>query len=192
EHQTAGGMSRFLPYLVELQPQMYCEVSPELAEDAGLEPCGLSAVPSARSPLGALDLGAERMYPIRPGDSTVHQLRVYFHLRQGHEAIVQGDGANDLIGMNLDANVQIQNSKNNSCAIRPGRRPRGPALRELVDDYRRRAGILPAEQAQVDGGGVDPVGGGPVDGFSPASVRGPLEAGAVPDNNPSMKELDNR
>src|SRR5690625_7304539 len=87
--------------------------------------------------------------------------------------------------MNLDANVQIQNSKNNSCAIRPGRRPRGPALRELVDDYRRRAGILPAEQAQVDGGGVDPVGGGPVDGFSPASVRGPLEAGAVPDNNPS-------
>src|SRR5690625_7268753 len=74
--------------------------------------------------------------------------------------------------MNLDANVQIQNSKNNSCAIRPGRRPRGPALRELVDDYRRRAGILPAEQAQVDGGGVDPVGGGPVDGFSPASEIG--------------------
>src|SRR5699024_7851065 len=89
-------------------------------------------------------------------------------------------------------NVQIQNSKNNPCAIRPGRRPRGPALRELVDDYRRRAGILPAEQAQVDGGGVDPVGGGPVAGFSPASVRGPLEAGAVPDNNPSMNELDNR
>ena len=192
EHHTAGGMSRFLPYLVELQPQMYCEVSPELAEEAGLEPYGWATIISARSAIEAKVLVTERMKPIRTGDSTVHQIGMPFHFGRGHEAIVQGDGANDLIGMNLDANVQIQNSKNNSCAIRPGRRPRGPALRELVDDYRRRAGILPAEQAQVDGGGVDPVGGGPVDGFSPASVRGPLEAGAVPDNNPSMKELDNR
>src|SRR5690625_4201389 len=192
EHHTAGGMSRFLPYLVELQPQMYCEVSPELAEEAVLEPYGWATIISARSAIEAKVLVTERMKPIRTGDSTVHQIGMPFHFGRGHEAIVQGDGANDLIGMNLDANVQIQNSKNNSCAIRPGRRPRGPALRELVDDYRRRAGILPAEQAQVDGGGVDPVGGGPVDGFSPASVRGPLEAGAVPDNNPSMKELDNR
>ncbi len=31
EHHTAGGMSRFLPYLSELQPEFFCEVSPELA-----------------------------------------------------------------------------------------------------------------------------------------------------------------
>src|SRR5690606_13683971 len=31
EHHTAGGMSRFLPYLSELQPAFFCEVSPELA-----------------------------------------------------------------------------------------------------------------------------------------------------------------
>jgi formate dehydrogenase major subunit len=34
EHHTAGGMSRFLPYLSELQPEMFCEVSPELAAGA--------------------------------------------------------------------------------------------------------------------------------------------------------------
>jgi formate dehydrogenase major subunit len=28
-----------------------------------------------------------------------------------------------------------------ACDIRPGRRPRGPALRRLVDEYARRAGI---------------------------------------------------
>ncbi len=35
EHHTAGGMSRFLPYLSELQPEMFCEVSPQLAARAG-------------------------------------------------------------------------------------------------------------------------------------------------------------
>ena len=33
EHHTAGGMSRWLPWLSELQPEMFCEVSPELAAE---------------------------------------------------------------------------------------------------------------------------------------------------------------
>jgi formate dehydrogenase major subunit len=37
EHHTAGGMSRGLPHLAELQPEFFCEVSPELAELRGLE-----------------------------------------------------------------------------------------------------------------------------------------------------------
>src|SRR5690625_2402639 len=36
EHHTAGGMSRWLGYLSELQPEMFCEVSPELAAERGL------------------------------------------------------------------------------------------------------------------------------------------------------------
>ena len=31
EHHTAGGMSRFLSHLAELQPEMFVELSPELA-----------------------------------------------------------------------------------------------------------------------------------------------------------------
>ena len=31
EHHTAGGMSRFLSHLAELQPEMFAEISPELA-----------------------------------------------------------------------------------------------------------------------------------------------------------------
>ena len=36
EHFTAGGMSRWTPYLAELQPEFFCEVSPELAAERGL------------------------------------------------------------------------------------------------------------------------------------------------------------
>ena len=36
EHHTAGGMSRQLPYLSELQPELFVEVSPELARMRGL------------------------------------------------------------------------------------------------------------------------------------------------------------
>jgi formate dehydrogenase major subunit len=55
--------------------------------------------------------------------------------------VVSGDSANDLFGVTLDPNVHIQESKVGSCDIRPGRRPRGPALLDFVDQYRRRAGI---------------------------------------------------
>jgi len=54
---------------------------------------------------------------------------------------VSGDSANDLLGVALDPNVLIQESKAGSCDIRPGRRPTGPARVQLVDAYRRRAGI---------------------------------------------------
>ena len=36
----------------------------------------------------------------------------------------------------LDLNVHIQEFKAPTCDVRPGRRPRGPALRALVEDYR--------------------------------------------------------
>ena len=50
EHHTAGGMSRWLPYLAELQPEMFCEVSPELARERGLEHGGwMTVVTAARS-----------------------------------------------------------------------------------------------------------------------------------------------
>ena len=37
EHHTAGGMSRWSPYLAELAPDPFCEVSPELAAERGLD-----------------------------------------------------------------------------------------------------------------------------------------------------------
>ncbi|HEY1739577.1 MAG TPA: molybdopterin-dependent oxidoreductase, partial [Acidimicrobiia bacterium] len=53
EHHTAGGMSRFVAYLSELQPEFFCEVSPELAALRGLEHKGWATIVSQRSAIEA-------------------------------------------------------------------------------------------------------------------------------------------
>ena len=55
EHFTAGGMSRWTPYLAELQPEFFCEVSPELAARARPRARAAgrrSSAPAARSRRG--------------------------------------------------------------------------------------------------------------------------------------------
>lgn len=143
EHHTAGGMSRFLPYLSELQPELFCEVSPQLAEEVGLEPYGWATIITPRSAIEARVLVTRRMTPLQAGGRTVHQIGLPYHFGEGTNAVVSGDAVNDLIGTNLDANTQIQNSKVIACTLRPGRRPRGKARRELVDELQRQAGIGP-------------------------------------------------
>jgi formate dehydrogenase major subunit len=53
EHHTAGGMSRTLPFLAELQPELFCEVSPELAAERGLENAGWATIITARTAIEA-------------------------------------------------------------------------------------------------------------------------------------------
>lgn len=142
EHHTAGGMSRWLPYLAELQPEMFCEVSPELAAEIGLEPYGWVTLISPRAAIEAKVLVTDRVRPLRVGGRTVHQIGLPYHWGVGgQDAVVSGDSANDLLGVVMDPNVLIQESKAGSCAIVPGRRPRGAALLQLVADYQRRAGV---------------------------------------------------
>ena len=140
EHHTAGGMSRWLPYLSELQPEFFCEVSPELAEERGLEPYGWATIISARAAVEARVFVTERMTPLRIGGRTVHQIGLPYHWGVGKDAVVTGDSANDLLGVTLDPNVQIQESKAASCDIRPGRRPHGEKLMQLVAEYQSRSG----------------------------------------------------
>jgi formate dehydrogenase major subunit len=139
EHHTAGGMSRTLPYLAELQPEFFCEVSPELAAERGLEHLGWATIVSARSAIEARVLVTERIRPLAMQGAAVHQIGLPYHW--GPEGYSTGDAANELAHLSLDPNVHIQEVKALACDIRPGRRPRGPALRRLVQQYRERAGI---------------------------------------------------
>jgi formate dehydrogenase major subunit len=140
EHHTAGGMSRWLPYLSELQPEMFCEVSPELAAERGLDPYGWATIISPRAAIEARVLVTERMTPLIVSGHTVHQIGLPYHWGVGSDAVVSGDAANDLLGVTLDPNVQIQESKAACCDIQPGRRPRGEQLLRLVAEYQSRAG----------------------------------------------------
>jgi formate dehydrogenase major subunit len=139
EHHTAGGMSRFLPYLAELQPAFFCEVSPELAAERGLEHTGWATIVTARSAIEARVLVTRRIRPLRVAGRVVHQVGLPWHW--GPNGLTTGDAANELAHLSLDPNVHIQEDKALACDIRPGRRPHGPALRDLVRQYQRRAGI---------------------------------------------------
>jgi formate dehydrogenase major subunit len=134
-------MSRFLSYLSELQPEFFCEVSPELAAERGLEHLGWATIVSARTAIEARVLVTERIVPLHLDGRVVHQIGLPYHWGVGSQALVSGDSANDLFGVTLDPNVHIQESKASSCDIRPGRRPTGPALRQFVNGYLQRAGI---------------------------------------------------
>ncbi|MDT4893563.1 MAG: formate dehydrogenase major subunit [Pseudonocardiales bacterium] len=140
EHHTAGGMSRWLPYLAELQPEMFCEVSPELARERGLEHLGWATIVSARSAIEARVVVTERMTPLTVRGRTVHQVGLPYHW--GPNGLVTGDAANELLPIALDPNVHIQESKAATCDIQPGRRPRGAALPEFVAQYRRRGNVV--------------------------------------------------
>jgi formate dehydrogenase major subunit len=139
EHHTAGGMSRWLPYLSELQPEFFCEVSPELARERNLEHLGWATIVTARTAIEARVLVTDRVIPLTVAGHTVHQIGLPYHWGVGGQALVTGDSANDLLGVTLDPNVHIQESKAATCDIQPGRRPTGPALLRFVEEYRSRA-----------------------------------------------------
>jgi formate dehydrogenase major subunit len=138
EHHTAGGMSRTLPYLTELQPEPFCEVSPRLAAERRLEHLGWATIVTARSAIEARVIVTERLRSLRLGDQVVEQVGLPYHW--GRNGIIPGDSPNDLVVVALDPNVHIQD-KVGTCDIQPGRRPRGRALTAYVAEYRRRAGI---------------------------------------------------
>ena len=107
--------------------------------DGVLQTCAL--VVTARTAIEARVLVTDRVVPLRVGGKTIHQIGLPYHWGVGGNALVTGDSANDLIGVTLDPNVHIQESKVASCDIQPGRRPTGPALLDFVREYHRRAGI---------------------------------------------------
>jgi formate dehydrogenase major subunit len=140
EHHTAGGMSRYLQYLSELQPAMFVEVSPELAAERGLEHMSWCHVVTSRSAVEGRVMVTERLTPLRVEGRVVHQVWLPYHWGSG--GMVTGDSANDLFGISLDPNVLIQESKVGTCDVRPGRRPSGKALLDYIGGYKQKAGIV--------------------------------------------------
>ncbi|TDB95079.1 formate dehydrogenase [Actinomadura sp. 7K534] len=147
EHHTAGGMSRWQPYLAELQPEFFCEVSPELAAERGLEHGGWATIISARNAVEARVLVTERMPSLNADGRVVHQIGLPYHW--GPNGYSTGDAANELLHLALDPNSHIQETKVWSVDIRPGQRPRGRATLALVQEYRRRAGITDGTGTEI-------------------------------------------
>jgi formate dehydrogenase major subunit len=123
EHHTAGGMSRWLSWLSELQPEMFCEVSTELAGECGLKNGGWATIRTMRAEIEARVLVTERMRPLRIKGRVFHQIGLPYHWSS--KGLVRGDSANELISFVGDPNVSIQESKALSASIEAGRKSRG-------------------------------------------------------------------
>jgi formate dehydrogenase major subunit len=139
EHHTAGGMSRWLPWLAELQPEMFAEIDRELARKHGIEDGGWMTISSPRAEIEARAKVTDRIKPLRIGDRTVHQVGLPWHW--GFAGPVPGDPANDLNPLSGDPNVSIQESKSFVCNVRAGRKQRGTAVLAGVHEQAR--GVAP-------------------------------------------------
>jgi formate dehydrogenase major subunit len=125
EHHTAGGMSRWVPWLDELQPVMFAEIDPEIALERGIEDGGWMTVITPRAEIEVRALVTPRIAALHLDGHTVHQVALPWHW--GFEGPDRGATANDLGALSGDPNVSIQESKAFVCNIRAGRAAHVPA-----------------------------------------------------------------
>ena len=130
EHHTSGAMSRTLPHLAELQPEFFCEISPELAAERGIENGGWVTIIGMRGIIEARALVTSRIQPLVVDGKTVHQVGLPYHW--GYRGLVKGDSANDLLPISEEPNVRIMESKGLLCNVVAGRRAQGKQALEQM------------------------------------------------------------
>jgi formate dehydrogenase major subunit len=130
EHHTAGGMSRTLSHLSELQPELFCEISPELAKKLSITPGEWVTVSTARGAIEAHALVTPRIQMLTIEGKTVHQVGLPYHW--GYSGLVKGDIGNDLIAISEEPNVRIMETKGLLCNVLRGRREANPWAPEIL------------------------------------------------------------
>jgi formate dehydrogenase major subunit len=115
EHHTAGGMSRTLSHLAELQPELFCEMSPELAREIGASPSDTVIVSTPRGSIEARALITARMRPLVVQGRIIHQVGLPYHF--GGRGLVRGDVVNDLVAISEEPNVRIMEAKALVCGV---------------------------------------------------------------------------
>ena len=119
EHYLSGPMSRFDSWLNELQPEMFIELSPELAKERGIEHGGWMVAYNVRGAIEARAMVTERIPLLKVNDRVQHQIGIPFHWSFAGETT--GGQANDLTSIVLDPNVSMHETKAFSCNVRAGR-----------------------------------------------------------------------
>ena len=116
EHHTAGAMTRTLSHLAELQPELFAEISPELAAEAGVANGEMVEISTARGSIRARALVTTRMPSLDIDGKRVHQVGLPYHW--GSRGLVTGDVVNDLLAISEEPNVKIFESKGLTCELR--------------------------------------------------------------------------
>ena len=119
EHWQAGAMTRNLPWLAELMPDVFVEISLDLAEEKGITNGDRVNIISARGKVKAYALVTARFEPFifKENGSVrkIHQVGLPWHY--GYTGIAKGDSANMLTPHVGDANTNIPEYKAFLCNI---------------------------------------------------------------------------
>jgi formate dehydrogenase major subunit len=110
EHWQTGVLTRWLPWLIEAEPQVFCEISQELAKLRGIENGDRVLVETSRGKLEATAIVTLRFKPFVIAGQTVHQIGVPWHFGWLHPKD-GGDSANLLTPTIGDPNTMIPESK---------------------------------------------------------------------------------
>jgi formate dehydrogenase major subunit len=115
EHYLSGAMSRWLPWLAELQPELFVEISPELADEKAIRNLDWVRVLTPRAEIRAKALVTRRLRPMTVDGRTVHHVGMPFHW--GYEGVVTGAIVNELTAIVGDPNVTIHEGKAFVCNL---------------------------------------------------------------------------
>jgi formate dehydrogenase major subunit len=107
-----------LPWLAELQPELFCEISPEHAAELGVRNTDWVEISTPRATIRARALVTPRVRPFRLRDRVVHQVGIPYHW--AYNGVYTGDVANDLCALVADPNVTIHEAKAFVCQVRKG------------------------------------------------------------------------
>jgi formate dehydrogenase-N alpha subunit len=116
EHWQAGQMTRNLPWLVELMPEMFVELSEQLAAEKGIANGDMVVIENKRGSIKAVALVTKRFQPFQLNGKTVHQIGMVWHY--GYAGLSTGDSANLLTPSVGDPNTTIPEYKAFLCSIR--------------------------------------------------------------------------
>jgi formate dehydrogenase major subunit len=124
EHWQTGLMTRWCPWLAEMQPEMFVEMSVELAKLKGIKNGEHVIVKSARGEVDCVAIVTERFKPFNIDGQTVHQvgipwhfgwvttaMRKFVHGDKKPEVFTSGDAANLVTPFIGDPNTMIPESK---------------------------------------------------------------------------------
>ena len=111
EHWQTGVMTRHQPYLLEMQPQMFVEMSVELAKLKGIENGERVMVTSPRAKLEATAIVTPRFKPFQLGKTVVHQVGLPWHYGWAMPKNGKEDSANLLTPSTGDPNTRIPETK---------------------------------------------------------------------------------
>ncbi len=109
EHWQAGAMSRNLPWLAECHPDMFVEISKELAAEKGISNGDEVIVSSARGEIRAVALVTARFKPFIIDGEVIHEVGMPWHY--GWQGVATGDSANVLTPHVGDGNTMIPEYK---------------------------------------------------------------------------------